>query len=172
MDEVSAYADAKIPKVVRIFPGVFTEWLPFYKSPQKTLEIVGTGDEKFSTTALIDVARSVVQLSLLLKAPTEPEKGTADIPTYVHISGTAVTFNEAAKLTGKELKLTSINDARVKYKELLEAGGHSFFASFMVMLMCFIAEGWLDHTKDNHNELVNPRGSRWKWGQWQDFAPK
>ncbi|SRR5258707_2213412 len=175
-NQVGVYADANIPKVVRVFHGMFIDWLQFYKTSEQTVEIVGTGDERISATASIDVARAVVQLSLLLKAPTEPEKGTTDIPTYVYISGTTATFNEGAKLTGKEVKSISINDARVKFRKLLEeeGGKHSTVrtASYGFMLKCLIAEGWFDYSKDNHNELVNPGGSRWKWSQWQDFAPQ
>jgi len=175
-NEVGEYADAKIPKVVRVFHGMFIEWLQFYKTSEQTLEIVGTGDEKISATASIDVARSIVQLSLLLKASTDPEKGTASIPTYVNVSGSTATFNEGAKLTGRELKKISIEEARVKFKKLLEeeGGKHSTVraASYGFMLKSFIAEGWFNYSNDNHNELVNPGQSRWKWSQWQDFAPQ
>jgi len=173
-NEVGEYADARIPKVVRVFHGMFIDWLQFYKTSEQIVEVVGTGDEKISATSSIDVARTIVQLSLLLNPPTEPDKGTAGIPTYVYVSGSTATFNEGAKLTGKELKLISISDARAKYEKMIveEGGKHSTVRtpSYGFMLKCFMAEGWFDYSKNNHNELVNPRGSRWKWDRWQDFA--
>lgn len=85
-----------------------------------------------------------------------------------------MTYNDVGKVLGKEVHLLDLPTAREYYRELVSGQGHSNVAapSYVFMLKCFVGEGWVDYSKKNHNELVNPGESRWKWAHWTEGRPE
>jgi hypothetical protein len=152
----------------------------FYAEEQ-TWYMPGTGEEPVTYTSKKDIALAVIELIKLALA--DPNS----VPAHVRIAGTNYNpkqiveiFNKAAK--GKtHIKLKLLNDAEAKelFSRLVfeppEGEEHSFDQQFMneVATRVFTMSGGggnIDFSKHNHNELVNPGESKWKWKSMEDYA--
>lgn len=141
----------------------------------------GTGDVPVAYTSKKDIALSVIELiKLALKDPKS-------VPAHVRIAGTNYNpkqiveiFNKAAKgKTHIKLKLLNDEEAKELFSRLVfeppEGEEHSFDQQFMneVATRVFTMSGGggnLDFSTHNHNELVNPGESKWKWKTMEEYA--
>jgi hypothetical protein len=141
----------------------------------------GTGDVPVTLTSKRDIALSVVELINL--ALSSPEK----IPAHVRIAGTNHTprqiveiLNTAAKgKTNLRLQLLNEDETKELFSRLVfeppKGEEHAFDQKFMneIATRVFTMSGGggnLDFSEYNHNELVNPGESKWKWKTMQDYA--
>jgi hypothetical protein len=144
----------------------------------------GTGKVPVTFTSKTDIALSVIELIKLALA--DPDRGS--VPDQIRIAGTNNTpeeiveaFNKAAN--GKtHIKLKLLNDheeAKQLFSRLVfeppKGEEHNFDQKFMneVATRVFTMSGGggnLDFSDHNHNELVNPGQSKWKWKSIEDYA--
>ncbi|KAG8855824.1 hypothetical protein FRB96_006646 [Tulasnella sp. 330] len=155
-------------KVINVHVGLFTDriLLPILgfdiENGVFTSLGVGTSDNKVSITSRADIGAAVARLSVLAVAdPTS-------VPDAVRISGENRSINELAEIvgraTGKKIKVVEepvkwIDD---KDGEDLPALAH------LVRVNC--ANGLVDFSKDNDDELVNPGQKYWTWMTTEAYA--
>jgi len=147
---------------------------------EETWYMPGTGDVPVTFTSKKDIALSVIELiKLALKDPDS-------VPPNVRISGSHNTpkeiveiFNKAANgKTHIKLKLLNEEQSKELFSRLVfepPAGDNNFDQAFMneIAQRVFTMSGGggnLDFSKHNHNELVNPGESKWKWKTIEDYA--
>ena len=152
----------------------------FY-AEEETWYMPGTGEAPVAYTSKTDIALAVIELIKLgLKDPSK-------VPDHVRIAGTnnnpkeiVEIFNKAAKgKTHIKLKLLNDQEAKELFSRLVfeppKGEEHSFDQQFMneVATRVFTMSGGggnLDFSQHNHNELVNPGESKWKWKTIEDYA--
>lgn len=139
----------------------------------------GTGREPVTFTGKTGIALAVIELmKMALNHPNS-------VPPHVRIAGDNKTpveiveiFNKAANgKTHITLKLINEVEAKEMFSRLIfeppKGGEHAFDQQFMndIAQGVFTMSGGgnLDFT-ENHNELVNPGESKWKWKRIKDYA--
>ncbi|TFK86092.1 NAD-P-binding protein [Polyporus arcularius HHB13444] len=150
-------------KIVAVYSGLFLEGafrVTGYDLENNTYSCVGSPAQRIAFTSTADIGRTVAELACLaLDSETASHVGGA-----VRIAGTVVSYEHVrdmvAKIKGLERGAISTGDLWNKKRELQEQGGQASVLDYIRVLM---GEGKLDFSGDNVNELVNPRGTRWRW---------
>ncbi|KAK6458409.1 uncharacterized protein RJT20DRAFT_133842 [Scheffersomyces xylosifermentans] len=164
---------AKGIKVVDFVTGLFAvpgtwlyEWVGAAGADVESKTVVFRGDPqtKISITKLFDIGNSVVSLITL-----DP----STIPDTVRIESDEVTFQDIIdryeqthNVKFDVVKHISKEDALVEFRESVSKG---FDRNQIFYYLNAIASQGLDkglNYSENHNELVNPRESLWKWGKF------
>jgi hypothetical protein len=152
----------------------------FY-AEEETWYMPGTGDVPVAYTGKTDIALSVIEL--IKMAMKDPDS----VPPHVRIGGSNLSpkqiveiFNKAAKgKTHIKLKLLNEEQSKELFSRLVfeppKGEEHSFDQQFMneVATRVFTMSGGggnLDFSEHNHNELVNPGESKWKWKTMEEYA--
>lgn len=148
---------------------------------EETWYMPGTGDVPVTYTGKRDIALSVIEL--IKMAMKDPDS----VPPHVRIGGSNLSpkqiveiFNKAAKgKTHIKLKLLNEEESKALFSRLVfeppKGEEHSFDQEFMneVATRVFTMSGGggnLDFSQDNHNELVNPGETKWKWKTMEEYA--
>ncbi|KAI0944621.1 hypothetical protein AcW1_002289 [Taiwanofungus camphoratus] len=147
-----------------------------FDTANKVYTCVGSPDVKTAYTSKADIGRSLAQLSLAALSPDL----AANVPDNVRIFGSLLSYNEVRdtvqrvrndlciepqaeiviKIDDVELFKRQVKDRRMK-EPAVDPSGH---------LRVLMAEGKLDFTTDNDNELVNPDQKFWKWKTVEDYV--
>ncbi|KZS90940.1 NAD(P)-binding protein [Sistotremastrum niveocremeum HHB9708] len=152
-------------KVVAVYTGLFPETGlinsgigPLLGFDQENLTYTTVGDPatRVTYTSVDDIAKSVARLSHLAIEPS-----TADsVPDHVTLSGAAVSYKDIAgfveKATDERITLKSLDINAWREKMLKEP-------TLINVIRYLIGSGKMNYEDDNHNELVNPGQSVWKW---------
>ncbi|KAA8909370.1 hypothetical protein TRICI_004536 [Trichomonascus ciferrii] len=164
--ETADYARSRGLKTVQIQTGLFSEWnltKPYLFGiipEEKIYKKIEDGNMRMTITFIEDVCRAVVELIQL--DPTE-------IPDELFIEGDTITPNELVELWElyNKDKLTTIQVTKEDIdKEATEAdsqpdgGGFEGFAN-VILATCSIGD--IDHSRNNHNNLVNPGEKNFLW---------
>ncbi|KZS91069.1 NAD(P)-binding protein, partial [Sistotremastrum niveocremeum HHB9708] len=153
-------------KVVSIYVGLFLEtgfgpWLG-YDTTNNVYTAVGSSDAIITYTSLDDISNSVARLALLSADPTT----AATVPAHVRISGSGVSVKQVQELVEKKSgkKITVKVVPLDEWKEGLKS------TDVLKQILLAAGEGWLNYSKVNSNELVNPGESLWKWKTVEEFV--
>jgi hypothetical protein len=183
-----AYAESKGLKVIPVYVGLHMEHpVGGFQKPhgffaeEETWYMPGTGKVPVTFTGKTDIALSVIELiKLALKHPDS-------VPPHIRIGGANNTpeeiveiFNKAANgKTHIKLKLLNEEQSKELFSRLVfeppKGEEHRFDRRFMneIATRVFTMSGGggnLDFSEHNHNELVNPGESKWKWKTIEDYA--
>ncbi|KAI0355069.1 NAD(P)-binding protein [Trametes cingulata] len=160
---ISVYTSGFLELVFR--PGVSvarrTYWI---KVPADEIQCIGPASQRITFTSMTDIGRASARLSLLALDPATASK----VPDHVHTAGTTVSIAEMRDLltryTGKtpEIKSEDLTAARERLK------GDASNAHILDYVRIASAEGKVDYSGNNDNELVNPGESLWKWKTVED----
>jgi len=155
-------------KVISFYTGEFLEYgiklgsLIGLDFKGRKFEAVGSPTPKTSLTSLGDIGR-VVARSVIL-AVQDP----SSVPDIVRSSGDAYSVQDFAdlvtKLTGDKTEVTTIDAAEYRSKLTSDNLNH-----FLAWLRVSVGNGWVDFSKVNENELVNPDEKYWKWEKFEPF---
>ncbi|RDX52838.1 NAD-P-binding protein [Lentinus brumalis] len=151
-------------KIVAVYSGLFLEGafraFAGYDLENNTYSCVGSPAQRIAFTSTADIGRTVAELACLALDP----ETASHVGVAVRIAGTVVSYEDVrdmvAKIKGLERGAISTGDLWNKKRELQEQGGQASVLEYIRVLM---GEGKLDFSGDNVNELVNPRGTRWRW---------
>ncbi|KZT38700.1 NAD(P)-binding protein [Sistotremastrum suecicum HHB10207 ss-3] len=157
-------------KVVAVYVGLFLEdsivgaqYAPLLGFDQEhvTYTSVGPPTVRANYVGIQDIARSVARVAQLAIDP----KTSSTVPDHVRISGAVASYADIAavveKVAGTKIKLESIELAEWKEKMIASPG--------LIAYMRYIpGAGLMNYENDNHNELVNPGESLWKWKSVED----
>ena len=148
-------------QVVAFFTGAFSEWLlsPFYSvnHETKTVEIVGTGNEKFGSNRMGEIGQLLAESinhPLLQPATTTKAISPSANLFYFSAQGTTASFNDFLdaheKATGTKWQRThiSIEDAEARV-----AKNNDAFADFGLILRIWIAKGLLNSNNNIHSQF-------------------
>ncbi|KAK9472657.1 uncharacterized protein V1510DRAFT_416537 [Dipodascopsis tothii] len=150
---------AGIPKVVRIYNGVFLEFVTDYglfgPNPETgELKVYGDGNHPLATTALADVGKSVA--SLAYRSPSE-------LPDSVRLASEVTSVNkivaEYEKASGKKAKVEYDPDTKaiLAKAEANEIPPTDFFTILYALATVDTTTNFVE----NERELVNP--GLWTW---------
>ncbi|KZT64190.1 hypothetical protein DAEQUDRAFT_741441 [Daedalea quercina L-15889] len=169
-------------KVIALATGIFLE---FFVSPigptvgfgtDKILTTAGLPDAKTAVTSMADIARALAELTLLSLNP----ETASSVPDDVRIAGSNASWQQVINIVQKvrdELNMEPRGEITVQgtdlaafrekvRKEHLDKSQPHPFGHLKVL----IAEGKLDFSSKNDNELVNPGESIWKWKTAEDLV--
>ncbi|KAI0797753.1 hypothetical protein C8Q75DRAFT_17554 [Abortiporus biennis] len=166
-------------KVISVYNSAFLEdafgpWFGFDVA-NKTFHVVGSPDTKISFTSKADIGRTLAELALLAQSPST----ASTIPDYVRISGDAVSYDDVKDIYEKVRKEEGEEDFKITIKsERIETFKAQLVKDIqenpnippLGHLRLLMAEGGLDFTSDNSNELVNPDGTVWTWKTVETFV--
>jgi len=172
-------------KIVFLYIGLFVEYVGYpYKDTfgpsgwfgfdigNKIFTAVGSPTARVAFTSKADIGRTLAQLSILSMSPTT----ASTVPEHVRICGTLKSMDEIRLAMEKESGAT-INGRTLelgKFKNELKAaflGGEATLNLSPSQHICILmGEGKLDWSLENHNNLVNPHESIWKWKTMEEFA--
>ncbi len=154
-----------------------------YDLENNTYSCVGSPAQRIAFTSTADIGRTVAELACLALNP----ETASHVGGAVRIAGTVVSYEDVrdmvAKIKGLERGAISTGDLWNKKRELQEQGGQASVLEYIRCVCCgpsctrvcltkepsgigdsvLMGEGKLDFSGDNVNELVNPRGTRWRW---------
>ncbi|GBE78915.1 putative pinoresinol-lariciresinol reductase 3 [Sparassis crispa] len=166
-------------KVIEVYIGLFLELCltPFlgFDHANNLYTFYGSPNQRVSWTSKGDIGRALAELSLVALSP---ELSTR-VPDYVRLSGETINITdirESVQRVRKELGhdrgeiVLKSEDLENFKKSTQEAFPHDPKASLAPYLRLAMAEGELDLSVDNNNDLVNPDQSVWKWKTVEDFA--
>lgn len=156
-------------KVCRVYCGLFLEdsltvpYLGLQTSSGK-FEAIGSADQKISFTSIVDNGKVIASLGTLT---------IGDVPDEVRVASDTISPKAVAELWNAK-KENKIVVSQVDLKEFKEKtlGAETVGAGACLRLLQ--GEGKIDHSEaglGNHNELVNPGESKWKWSKvagWVD----
>lgn len=157
-------------KTVAIYIGLFLEhsigpWFGF-NTRNKVYTAVGSPDTLVTYTSKGDVARSVAQV--VMQALGSP----STYPDDICIAGTLKSHTQVRDIisreSGEQIEVKSLGDVAAYKKELLEKSGPKENLPGYIRLL--MAEGKLDFSKHNQNEMVNPEQKLWKWKTLEEYA--
>jgi len=166
-------------KIISVYTSCILELIgPFmgYDTNNHKFTIVGSSSQRITFNSFYDIGRSVAELSLLALSRTN----ASTVPDYVRIAGTTQSILEIKEIVEKARKEAGIKDdhpikivsedlevhkQRVKERQQNEHG-----RSVMGHLWILMAEGKMDFTAENDNELINPNQGVWKWKSMEDYV--
>ncbi|KAF8517682.1 NAD-binding protein [Hysterangium stoloniferum] len=157
-------------KVVPIYVGLILE-LGFeheygFDSNGKQYTAVGSPDVKITFTSFVDIARTVAQVAI--QAVSSP----STFPDNIRVAGSTVSMKEIRDImsheSGEEIQLASLGGPETYKRDLQEEfGSKGGFRSYIRLLM---GEGKVDFSKNNDDELVNPKEKQWEWTKVEEQA--
>lgn len=171
--ETADYARSRGLKTVLVQTGLFSEWnltKPYLLGiipEEKIYKKIDDGTMRMTITFIEDACRAVVELIQM-----DPQQ----IPDEIFIEGDTITPNQLAELweSYNKEKLTTINITKEDIdQEATEAdnqedcGGFEGFGN-VILATCSIGD--IDHSNNNHNELVNPGEKKFSWKKVKDTA--
>lgn len=156
-------------KVCRVYSGLFLEdsltvpYLGLQTSSGK-FEAIGSADQKISFTSIVDNGKVIASLGTL---PID------EVPDEVRVASDTISPKAVAELwNAKKDKKIAVSE--VDLKAFKETSLNAETVSAAACLRLLQGEGKIDHGAaglGNHNELVNPGESKWKWtkvAEWVD----
>jgi len=156
-------------KVIALSTGAFLEYLlsPFFgiDIKNKVSEAWGSPDVKMSTTAINDIAHAIAQTAVL--AANDPNS----VPDDIRIQGDVTSHQEVADLVSKESgeSIKVVGGDYDAIKKDLDDKYHGE-ENPMAYIRLIYSEGSVDYSKNNHNELINPKQALWRWTTVADYA--
>lgn len=156
-------------KVCRVYCGLFLEdsltvpYLGLQTSSGK-FEAIGSADQKISFTSIVDNGKVIASLGTL---------PIGDVPDEVRVASDTISPKAVAELWNAK-KENKIVVSQVDLKEFKEKTLGAETVGAGACLRFLQGEGKIDHSEaglGNHNELVNPGESKWKWSKvagWMD----
>ncbi|OBZ65444.1 putative pinoresinol-lariciresinol reductase 3 [Grifola frondosa] len=175
--EIRQAAEDKL-KVVAVYVGLFLEdsigpWFGF-DTASNSYTCVGEPTQRITFTAKSDIGRSLAELALIALSPVSSARVRDDL----RIAGSVASFADVRDIAervraeldvgakGIELKTEDLASFRERTRGHYLADPTISPADHLRILM---AEGKLDYSGDNANEIVNPAQSIWKWKTVEDY---
>jgi len=167
-------------KIVSVYTGLFLEgalgpWFGF-DTANLTYTAVGSPDEKFAVTSKADIGRALAELSLLAFSP----ETASSVPNDVRIAGENVSYRQVRDIVQgvrNELGVEPKGEIVLKseplepFKALVkEEQLKSPAPGPLRHIKILVAEGKLDFSAGNHDELVNPGQKVWKWKTVEEYV--
>ncbi|KAI0373208.1 NAD(P)-binding protein [Pilatotrama ljubarskyi] len=160
----------KDKKVIAVYTSGFLELVfrpgPFnwIKIPAEVIECIGPASQRLTFSSTTDIGRAAARLSVLALDPAT----ASNVPDRVYIAGTTVSIENIRDLltryTSKkpEIKSEDLSAARARVR------ADPAKAHLLDYVRIASAEGKVDFSTRNDNELVNPGESLWKWKTVED----
>lgn len=171
--ETADYARSRGLKTVQVQTGLFSEWnltKPYLFGiipEEKIYKKIEDGNMRMTITFIGDTCRAVVELIQM-----DPQ----EIPDELFIEGDTITPNELVelwelhnkdKLTPIQMTKDDIDKEATEADNQEDGGGFEGFANVILAICC---NGDIDHSKNNHNHLVNPGEKKFSWKKVKDNA--
>ncbi|KAI0333182.1 NAD-P-binding protein [Cubamyces sp. BRFM 1775] len=159
-------------KIIRVYTSAFLELLfrpgsgpnqyflcaDWWKVPSDVYEFTGSSSQRVTFTSMDDIGRSAARLALLAVDPAT----ASQVPDELRIAGTTASVEEIRDIvvrhTGKQGTIKCNDLAEARRQTVAGAG-----ADMALYVRVAAGEGWMDYSKENANELINPGQSLWKW---------
>jgi len=160
-------------KVIAVATGAFVEvnvgLLVGFDVEKSTFTTFGPGTAKVAFTSKPDIGRALARLTILSTASSS--SAADEVPTHVRVAGSlySVADIRAAyeRVTGKETELVT-KDLQAEKERVKKGYLDGSIASPIDHIWLLMAEGKLDFSTDNYNEVVNPKEHFWKWKTVED----
>ncbi|KAH9949131.1 hypothetical protein B0H21DRAFT_729657 [Amylocystis lapponica] len=167
-------------KVISVYTGLFLETgltpLFGFDTATDTYTSIGSPTQRLTLTSKADIGRALAELALIALSPVSAER----IPDDVRIAGTVVSFEDVRDTVQRvrvELGVPGHDTVHIQSEDLEEtraylrkdvAGGTIPRPSKYICILA--AEGKMDFSTANDNEIVNPGQHSWKWTCLEDYV--